>query len=61
MSQAAVAGVLVLAGILGFIISLEVRSNTQWRSTTRNAFLGLIVSSLMVAGGLYWAIQLQAG
>lgn len=57
--QATVAGLLVMAGIFGFIISREVRNKTQWRSTSRNAFLGLVASSFMVVSGLYWVVQLQ--
>lgn len=59
MSQAA--GILALAGILGYIISHEVRSATEYRSTALKALLGLVVSAGMVVGGLYWAFQIQLG
>lgn len=61
MSEATFAGVLVVAGVLGFVISQEVRQNAEYRSTARRALLSLVISVVAVVGGLYWAFQIQAG
>lgn len=58
---ASVAGALVIVGVLGCMISHEVRSATCYRSTARKALLWLVVSVGMVVGGLYYATILQIG
>lgn len=58
MSQAAIAGALVVVGVVGYIISHEVRKNTGYRSTARNALLALVMSAVMITGGLYWTIHI---